>query len=99
MSFKITCPVCGERPVGEFRFGGETRPRPGADCDRGLSSWGRYLYFRENVAGNQQEWWFHTSGCRRWFTTVRNTWNNQVQDMDQAEAAAVFPAATKEVKE
>lgn len=98
MSFKITCPVCGQRPVGEFRFGGEARPRPDAEGDRGLVSWGRYLYFRQNTAGNQQEWWFHTSGCRRWFTAVRNTWNNQEQDTDAAGVDITPAVASGEIK-
>ena len=37
-----------------------------------------YLYFRRNVAGDQREWWYHSSGCREWFQAERNTDHNQV---------------------
>ena len=31
MSFLLTCPNCGERPVAEFRFGGEYHLRPSGE--------------------------------------------------------------------
>jgi heterotetrameric sarcosine oxidase delta subunit len=76
MSFLIPCPNCGLRSSQEFRFGGEYHARP----DPGVSEaeWAHYLYARKNVAGPQQEWWFHRFGCRKWFLAVRDTTNNAV---------------------
>ena len=31
-----------------------------------------------NTAGDQREWWFHSSGCREWFQAERNTTRNEV---------------------
>ncbi len=76
MSFLIPCPNCGERPVVEFRFGGErlSRPAPGA-TER---EWATYFYARTNAAGEQSEWWYHKFGCRRWLVARRDTVTNAV---------------------
>ena len=76
MSFLIGCPLCGERDVAEFRYGGEVqaRPAPGSDVE----AWSGYLYARRNVAGVERAWWFHRSGCRRWFQAERDTRTNVV---------------------
>ncbi len=80
MTFLLRCPGCGDREALEFSFGGEVReqPAPGAD-DRALAA---YLYLRRNVAGPQEEWWFHRDGCRRWFLAVRDTTTNEVLRTD-----------------
>jgi heterotetrameric sarcosine oxidase delta subunit len=69
VSLLVACPTCGERPVAEFSFGGELRdvssPDPEADFAR--------VYLRENIAGVQEERWFHLLGCRRWVTLRRDT--------------------------
>lgn len=75
MSFLIPCPHCGPRDVYEFRFGGEVKSRPdekSADAD----TWAEYVYFSRNVCGPQKEWWYHTQGCRCWFTLWRDTSTN-----------------------
>ena len=75
MSFLIPCPHCGPRDIYEFRFGGEVKVRPD---ERGTSAegWAEYVYFSRNACGPQQEWWYHTKGCRCWFTLVRDTATN-----------------------
>ena len=85
MAFLLACPNCGERDVHEFRFGGEVteRPTPGASNDEHT----RYFYFRRNVAGEQQEWWYHTFGCRKWFVAVRDTVTNHVRQTAWPEEA------------
>jgi heterotetrameric sarcosine oxidase delta subunit len=76
MSFLLTCPNCGVREVTDFSFGGEISARPqGRPSHRELNA---YNYFRANVAGVQQEWWFHRSGCRAWFHAERDTRTNRV---------------------
>jgi heterotetrameric sarcosine oxidase delta subunit len=79
VSFLIACPACGPRDVGEFRYGGElsTRPAPGSD-DR---VWSAYLYERRNVRGVERAWWFHRTGCRRWFQASRDTRTNEVLEV------------------
>jgi len=72
MPFLLDCPHCGPREVTEFVYGGEVMRRPSGrpPSRRELSS---YLYFRENTAGPQREWWFHSSGCGRWLIASRDT--------------------------
>ena len=76
MSFLLACPLCGPRDVYEFRFGGEIqkRPAPGSAPE----VWGAYLYARTNIDGIEREWWFHRTGCRRWFQAERDTRDNRV---------------------
>ena len=77
MSFLLACPNCGPRGVYEFRYGGEYNPRPNPKVSS--DEWSTYLYLKRNVAGIQQEWWFHRGGCRRWFRAERDTVSNQVR--------------------
>lgn len=81
--FQLTCPNCGLRNVSEFRFGGEISLRP---KEANEQVWADYVYNRNNVAGVQTEWWFHRSGCQRWFNARRNTLNNEVLESKQDEA-------------
>ena len=76
MSFLLECPHCGPRDVAEFHFQGEVTRRPGPSPTRRELS--EYVYFRDNVAGVQREWWFHRSGCRAWFVAQRDTRTNAV---------------------
>jgi heterotetrameric sarcosine oxidase delta subunit len=62
--------------VYEFRWGGEQSRRP--EPDSSIEAWSRYLYLRRNEAGPQREWWYHRSGCRRWFLGERDTRSNEV---------------------
>jgi heterotetrameric sarcosine oxidase delta subunit len=80
MSFLIDCPLCGPREVAEYRYGGEllVRPAPGSD----MAEWSAYLYGRRNVAGLEVAWWFHRSGCRRWFQAERDTRTNEIIRVD-----------------
>jgi sarcosine oxidase subunit delta len=73
----ITCPHCGERPVGEFRFGGALPHVPDDITDpaeRNLD----WVWMFDNVAGATTERWFHAAGCRRWVTVRRDTRTDQV---------------------
>ena len=77
MSFLLSCPNCGARPVDEYSFGGEFQVRPATgDAD---AVWAHYLYARKNVAGPQTEWWYHRLGCGRWFLADRDTRTNEVR--------------------
>jgi heterotetrameric sarcosine oxidase delta subunit len=76
MSFLLPCPYCGPRPVDEFAYSGEVTRRPKAQPT--LSELTDYVYFRENVAGPQREWWQHRLGCGEWFLAERDTRTNEV---------------------
>lgn len=71
----IQCPHCGPREQIEFTHGGEgDRARPadgGADMTDG--QWADYLFMRRNEKGPHSERWLHSAGCRKWFTTIRDT--------------------------
>jgi heterotetrameric sarcosine oxidase delta subunit len=76
VSFILSCPNCGPRPVDEYSYGGEVTVRAtDSEAERELF---HYLYFRNNTAADQREWWFHSSGCREWFQAERNTTRNEV---------------------
>ena len=76
MSFLLPCPNCGPRDVNEFSYAGEVTKRPKQSPSlRELTS---YVYFRENVAGGQREWWYHRFGCEVWFQAERDTRTNEV---------------------
>ena len=73
---RIDCPYCGARDETEFRFGGDAaavrpaRPEP--------ASWVRHLYWRQNPAGERDEFWLHSSGCCRWLRVRRDTHTNRI---------------------
>ena len=76
MSFLLECPFCGLRDVNEFRYQGEVTRRPPPEASlRDLTD---YVYFRDNVAGVQREWWYHRIGCGTWFVAERDTRTNEV---------------------
>lgn len=77
MSFALTCPNCGPREVTDFGFGGELTERPRSRPS--FEELNRYVYFRDNRAGPQREWWVHRSGCGQWFLAERDTRTNEVR--------------------
>jgi len=68
----ITCPTCGERPVSEFRFGGELPHVPDSITDEAERNVD-WVWMNDNVDGITIERWFHAAGCRRWLTLRRDT--------------------------
>jgi len=83
----IPCPHCGPRNSDEFTFKGELVGRP--DASAGPQEWRSYLYDKANVAGWQEETWFHVSGCRRFLRVERDTVSNNIQSVrDVAEGAS-----------
>ena len=90
MSYLLSCPNCGLRPVDEYSYGGEVTNRATTSEDeRALF---HYLYFRTNTAGDQREWWFHSSGCREWFQAERNTTRNEVLQVVRPGGFGAAPA-------
>src|ERR687887_521557 len=85
MSFLLTCPNCGPRDVNEFAYAGEVTRRPAENPTQG--ELGSYVYFRQNVAGVQREWWYHRFGCELWFLAERDTRTNEVLRVELPRAA------------
>lgn len=74
---RITCPVCGERSVAEFSYGGDaTIERPALDA--AAEDWCKAVYDRENPRGPHLEFWQHALGCRCWLKVERDTLTHQI---------------------
>jgi sarcosine oxidase subunit delta len=70
----IACPWCGPREEIEFSYGGQAHvPYPADPAALDDEQWARFVFFRANPKGPFAERWAHASGCRRWFTAVRDT--------------------------
>ena len=71
----IYCPYCEEhREETEFHYAGQAHIARPYDPDNTTDeTWGNYLFFRKNPKGNHQEMWAHATGCRQYFSVVRNT--------------------------
>ncbi|ESZ25689.1 sarcosine oxidase subunit delta [Mesorhizobium sp. L2C066B000] len=50
------------------------RPAP----DAGTGAWIDYVYLRDNPRGAYEEYWHHTSGCRRWLVVSRDTATHEI---------------------
>jgi sarcosine oxidase subunit delta len=85
MSFLLPCPHCGPRPVDEFACFGEVTTRPKGSPT--LAELAAYVYFRDNVAGVQREWWQHRMGCAEWFLASRDTRTNEIVDVSLPDTA------------
>jgi heterotetrameric sarcosine oxidase delta subunit len=97
MSFLLPCPNCGPRDVNEFSYAGEITKRPKhSPTLRELTS---YVYFRENVAGVQHEWWYHRFGCEVWFQAERDTRTNEVIHVEIPSASPLEGMAAHGVSE
>jgi methylglutamate dehydrogenase subunit B len=86
MSFLLPCPHCGPRPVDEYAYFGEVTTRPDGEAPT-LRDLTEYVYFRDNVAGVQREWWQHREGCGEWFLAERDTRTNEVLSISEPKPA------------
>jgi sarcosine oxidase subunit delta len=66
--------------VDEFSCTGEVTVRPKSSPT--LRELTDYLYFKQNAAGTQREWWCHRDGCGAWFTAERDTRTNEVLSVE-----------------
>ncbi len=84
---RIPCPHCGERGSEEFTVLGAADPvRPGPEA--GEDAWVAYVHLRENHAGEHQELWHHSHGCRAWLVVARDTVTHAVLSAVPAAAGA-----------
>jgi heterotetrameric sarcosine oxidase delta subunit len=77
MASLVPCPHCGSRPKEEFSIKGAALPRPAPDA--GEQAWMDYVYLRDNPRGRYEEFWHHTSGCRRWLVVTRDTATHEIE--------------------
>jgi sarcosine oxidase subunit delta len=77
MASLIPCPHCGRRPKEEFTVKGAALDRPAAGA--APEAWMDYVYLRDNPRGRYDEYWHHTSGCRRWLVVSRNTATHEIE--------------------
>jgi sarcosine oxidase subunit delta len=70
----IECPHCGVRDETEFHYGGQAHvPYPQDTNALSDREWAEYLFYRDNTKGIFAERWVHSTGCRQWFNTLRDT--------------------------
>jgi heterotetrameric sarcosine oxidase delta subunit len=77
----ITCPYCGPRDVIEFTYQGDgnrQRPQP---ASQDLDAWNAYVYDRLNPAGDHNEIWQHSGGCRAHLRVARNTLTHEISSV------------------
>lgn len=73
---RISCPFCGSRDSREFAYRGDAAPkRPVGDDADAMAD---YVYLRDNPAGEIEEFWYHTQGCRQWLKVRRDTRSHAV---------------------
>ena len=83
---RIACPFCGPRENGEFSYLGDAKPkRPGPDA--GEDAVYDYVYLRDNVAGEMEELWYHSGGCRAWLKVRRNTVTHEIFSVEAVAGA------------
>ena len=69
-------PTAGRGPWTSSPTSARSRGGPGSSPT--LRELTDYVYFRDNVAGEQREWWQHRQGCGEWFLAQRDTRTNEV---------------------
>lgn len=93
----IACPYCGPRDAAEFTYQGDgnrTRPNP---VSQDVAAWNEYVYDRVNIAGDQNEIWQHSGGCRSHLRVVRNTLTHKISSVAFARPEA-SPAKPKQAQ-
>lgn len=90
---RIHCPLCGERPYTEYRYGGDADKRRPALGTADVGAWHDYLFLFDNPKGAHREFWQHVQGCRQWLVVVRDTATNIVAEVKLASRALESTAA------
>ena len=92
----IKCPHCGVRPVEEFTFLGDAKPRrPSSNDPSSMDQWFDYVYLRDNPKGRIEEYAHHAGGCRSWLVVSRDTETHVVFGVVTARDYAKKPNGAK----
>ncbi len=76
----IDCPLLGRRAVSEFTVSGVLAPEP---AELGAHSAARWVYERNSVPGERNEWWFH-GPSQLWFVVRRDTASDAILEVRRA---------------
>ena len=91
----ISCPYCGPRDVAEFTYQGDgNRDRPNP-MSQDLGAWNEYVFDRVNLAGDHNEIWQHSGGCRSHVAVVRNTLTHKISSVRMVRDAAPAPVTAR----
>lgn len=90
----LHCPMCGERPYTEYRYGGDADKRRPVLGAADIGAWHDYLFLFDNPKGPHREFWQHVLGCRQWLLVVRDTSTNVVSEVKVARDALGSATAT-----
>ncbi|MEI9418487.1 sarcosine oxidase subunit delta [Mesorhizobium sp. Cs1321R2N1] len=83
----ISCPFCGPRDSVEFTYLGDATPKRPAFSPEELDglppqkAFYDYVYLRDNLAGEIQEYWYHGGGCRSWLLAARDTVSHEFKSV------------------
>ena len=80
----ITCPYCGPRDSSEYTYQGDAnreRPELGSTDQ---AAWNAYVYDRVNTAGDHDEYWQHSGGCRAHLKLTRSTLTHVISSVSFA---------------
>ena len=94
----ITCPYCGPRDVAEFTYQGDGNRRRPDPASTDIAAWNDYVYDRVNIAGDQNEIWQHSGGCRAHIAVTRNTLTHIISSVRMVRDAAPSPAPRKSAR-
>jgi heterotetrameric sarcosine oxidase delta subunit len=84
---RIHCPLCGERPYTEYRYGGDADKHRPPHGTADVRAWHDYLFLFDNPKGLHRELWQHVQGCREWLVVARDTATNRVSEVTLARHA------------
>jgi len=93
----ISCPYCGPRDVAEFTYQGDgnrSRPNP---MSQDIEAWNDYVFDRVNIAGDLDEIWQHSGGCRSHLAISRNTVTHKVSSVRMVRDSQPTIAIRKEL--
>ena len=90
---RIACPFCGPRENGEFTYLGDAKPQRPA-LEAGEEAYYEYVYLRDNVAGEMDEFWYHGGGCRSWLKVRRNSVTHEISSVEPAAGAGAAKVAS-----
>ena len=79
LRLRLPCPHCGVRAIEEFMYG--EIPTPPESLENADARDVDRAYMHTNTEGPVTERWFHTAGCRRWFTIQRDTRTNETGNL------------------
>lgn len=87
----INHPHLGPRDAAEFVYLGDASliNRPDWQSENASDEFYKYLYLRDNPAGETRELWFHEQGDRSWLVVTRNTLTHEITKVELARDVAL----------